>query len=147
MKNQAKKTLSISAILLIPFFLLVSSCQKNEIEGVNNFNQIILSENYFEDLKKEDFKQVDYKGLTGLIPSDYPTELFTYDAKTIQKLVESRDYKSIPKIKGIKGRNLFEITEFVKSRYPSFDNFDAEIYRQMFPDLTIEEIKSNSELF
>ncbi|MCP9768888.1 hypothetical protein EGI22_13280 [Lacihabitans sp. LS3-19] len=146
MKNQATKTTSVISSLLIILFFLISSCENNKIESPNNLSQTSLSESYFEDLKKEDFKQVQYKGLTGLIPREYPLELFSFDSKSIQKIVENRDYKSIPKIKGIKGQNLYEITEFVKSRYPSFDNFDAEIYNEIFPTLTIEEIKSNSEL-
>lgn len=115
----------------------VNSLQKNEDSQVSNTVQFAIT---------EDTKEVKFKNLEGIIPAEYPSELFEFNANNLSDIALNKFEKKYQTVKGIKGSSLSEIIESVYKRYPSFETFDSKQYKKFFPKLSNDEILKNSEI-
>ncbi len=135
------------------FFKILSSCflllncdpeSKEFLDSKANSNQ---NSNglRINSLNSNDFKEVNFKGLIGIIQKMYPEELFELTNNEIVNVALNKSQKKFYKVEGINGNSLTEIINFVYKKYPNFDKFDAIEYQKYFPKLSINEINKNSE--
>lgn len=119
------------------------SCSENDIVGIKSTEnqQNISSNTSFRNLRS---KKDIFQNISDTL--QYPSDLLDYTAQDFQDIALNKSNKSIVKIKNIKGNTLDEIIEDVYSKYPSFDQFNSQAYKKIFPKLSTDEIQENKEI-
>ncbi len=123
------------------------SCSKNDLSEpkVPESLQLESGNGDYSGLRQSQ-KEISYDVLQAFLPESYPINLSEFKVQDFEDIALKKSEKTYSNVEIVKGNTLDEIIEATYKKYPSFDQFEPQAYKGLFPKLSENEIIQNKEI-